>query len=85
MAESGLSQFAGADTSSQWFDFSEIASDDVEERLSILTAWIVSADRTREDYGLRIPGAEFPPTHGEAHRRQCLEALALFGLDENDV
>ncbi len=77
-------QFAGADTSSQWFDFAEIPSDDVEERLSILTAWIISADRTREDYGLRIPGAEFPPAHGEAHRRQCLEALALFGLDENN-
>ncbi len=77
-------QFAGADTSSQWFDFAEIPSDDVEERLSILTAWIISADRTREDYGLRIPGAEFPPAHGDAHRRRCLEALALFGLDESN-
>ncbi len=77
-------QFAGADTSSQWFDFSEIPSDDVEERLSILTSWIISADRTLEDYGLRVPGAEFPPAHGEAHRRQCLETLALFGLDDDD-
>ncbi len=77
-------QFAGADTSSQWFDFAEIPAEDVEERLSILTAWIISADRTREDYGLRIPGAEFPPAHGEAHRRQCLEALALFGMNEAD-
>ena len=25
-----------------------------------------------------------PPAHGEAHRRQCLEALALFGLDAAD-
>ena len=71
-------QFAGADTSSQWFDFDEIEAGNVEQRLSILTRWIVEADRTREDYGLRIPGAEFPPSHGEAHRRQCLEALALF-------
>ncbi|NIL93382.1 MAG: DUF58 domain-containing protein [Woeseiaceae bacterium] len=75
-------QFAGADTSSQWFDYEEIASDDIEQRLSILTSWIIAADRTREDYGLRIPGAEFPPSHGETHRRQCLEKLALFGLDE---
>ena len=71
-------QFAGADTSSQWFDFDAIASHDVEERLSILTRWIVDADRTLEDYGLRVPGAEFEPTHGEAHRRKCLETLALF-------
>ena len=71
-------QFAGADTSSQWFDFAEIESGDVEQRLSILTRWIVDADRTLEDYGLRIPGDEFPPAHGEAQRRQCLEALARF-------
>jgi uncharacterized protein (DUF58 family) len=77
-------QFAGADTSSQWFDFSQIQSDDVEQRLSILTSWIISADRTAEDYGLRLPAIAFPPAHGEAHRRKCLETLALFGLDEHD-
>ncbi len=75
-------QFAGADTSSQWFDFNEIPTPDIEERLSTLTRWIVNADRTREDYGLRIPGIEFPPAHGDAQRRRCLEALALFGEDE---
>lgn len=71
-------QFAGADTSSQWFDYAEIPTSNVEDRLSILTRWIVNADQTREDYGLRIPGDEFPPAHGDAQRRQCLEALALF-------
>ncbi len=71
-------QFAGADTSSQWFDYYDIPVDDVEQRLSILTRWVVDADRTREDYGLRLPGTEFEPAHGEAHRRACLEALALF-------
>lgn len=76
-------QFAGADTSSQWLDFAEVEADDVEERLSILTRWIVNAERTREDYGLRLPGHSFPPAHGDAHRRRCLEALALFGLDRD--
>ena len=76
-------QFAGADTSSQWFDFDAVEADDLEQRLSILTSWIISADRTREDYGLRLPGGEYPPSHGESHRRRCLEALALFGLDDN--
>ena len=71
-------QFAGADTSSQWFDFDDLAANDTEERLSILTRWVVSADRKQEDYGLRLPGAEFEPAHGEAHRRACLEKLALF-------
>ena len=73
-------QFAGADMSSQWFDFDEVASDDLEERLSILTRWVVDADRTNEDYGLRLPAHAFAPAHGEQHRRRCLEALALHGL-----
>jgi uncharacterized protein (DUF58 family) len=74
-------QFAGADTSSQWFDFDAIPTAELEERLSILTQWIVNSDRTLEDYGLRLPGLEFPPAHGETQRRRCLEALALFGED----
>ncbi|MBU2676938.1 MAG: DUF58 domain-containing protein [Gammaproteobacteria bacterium] len=71
-------QFAGSDTSSQWFDFNAIPVDDTEQRLSILTRWIIDADRRLEDYGLRLPGAEFPPAHGEAQRRACLEQLAVF-------
>jgi uncharacterized protein (DUF58 family) len=72
-------QFAGADTSSQWFDFDQVDKMETEERLSVITRWIIDADRTQRDYGMRIPGAEFPPAHGEAHRHLCLKALALFG------
>ena len=71
-------RFSGADTSSQWLDFEQIRVDDLESRLSILTRWIVDADRGQRDYGLRLPGAEFAPGHGERHRHRCLEALALF-------
>jgi uncharacterized protein (DUF58 family) len=83
-------QFSGADTSSQWFDFDQIPvepmhASDVELRLSILTRWIIEADRTQQDYGLRLPGLTFPPAHGGEHRRQCLEALALFGKDDRNV
>ncbi|HEX7062470.1 MAG TPA: DUF58 domain-containing protein [Woeseiaceae bacterium] len=71
-------QFAGADTSSQWLDFDGIPGADTERRLAVLARWIVDADRTHRDYGLRLPGTEFPPAHGDAHRHRCLEALALF-------
>jgi uncharacterized protein (DUF58 family) len=71
-------QFSGADTSSQWFDFDEVPATGIEQRLSVLTRWIVDADRTQRDYGLRIPGHEYEPAHGEAHRHRCLEALAFF-------
>lgn len=72
-------QFSGADTSSQWLDFEQIDSQDVEARLSTLTRWILDAERVQRDYGLRIPEQEFPPAHGGAHRHRCLAALALFG------
>jgi uncharacterized protein (DUF58 family) len=71
-------QFAGADTSSQWFDFERVNDNDTEARLSILTRWIVDADRTQRDFGLRLPGMEIRPAHGAAHRHRCLEALAMF-------
>jgi uncharacterized protein (DUF58 family) len=75
-------QFAGADTSSQWFDIDEIPDGDIEARLSILTRWVIDAERTREDYGLRLHRTEFPPAHGDGHRRRCLEALALHGTED---
>jgi len=71
-------QFSGADTSSQWFDFERIDSNDLEQRLSILTRWIIEAERMHRDYGMRLPGHEFPPAHGESQRHLCLETLALF-------
>lgn len=74
--------FAGADTSSQWFDFDAVPANDVEERLAILTRWVVDAERNLRDYGLRIGGREFPPAHGDGHRQPVLRELALFGLDD---
>jgi len=74
-------QFSGADTSSQWFDFDALSGHEVESRLSILARWITDADRRGEDYGLRLPGRKFSPTHGPSQRSICLEALALFGED----
>jgi len=78
-------QFSGADTSSQWFDFNETQASDIETRLSILSRWIVDADAKGQDYGVRLPGIEFKPAHGHAHRHRCLEALALFDLSAANI
>jgi uncharacterized protein (DUF58 family) len=77
-------QFAGADTSSQWFDFDQVDAASVDARLAILARWIVDTDRTMQDYGLRLAGAEFSPSHGESQRHRCLKALALHDLENND-
>ena len=72
-------RFSGADLSSQWFDINQVARDDVEQRLQVLTRWIVDAEQQQRDYGLRLQSAEFAPSRGDQHRHRCLEALALFG------
>lgn len=73
-------RFAGADTSSQWFDFTTVDAAGTEQRLAILARWIVDADRAGVDYGLAMPDERIGPAHGEAHRHACLEALALYGV-----
>ena len=49
-----------------------------EERLSRLTAWVAAAHRAGIDHALHLPGLAIAPAGGDAHRRRCLEALALW-------
>jgi uncharacterized protein (DUF58 family) len=63
-----------------WLDWQRLAPQPVEVRLSQLCQWVLKAEAERRDYGLRLPGLEFPPARGEGHRRRCLEALALYAL-----
>jgi uncharacterized protein (DUF58 family) len=60
-----------------WLDFAQAGHFDAEQRLSRLAAWVLQADRLGVDYGLRLPGQQVAPGAGEAHKRRCLEALAL--------
>ena len=62
-----------------WLDPARTALPEHEARLSRLTAWVLQADRLGLAYGLRLPGVEIAPSTGAAHRRNCLEALALCG------
>ncbi len=49
----------------------------LEARLSRLCAWVLLAERQQLRYGLRLNGTEIAPDSGEAHKRACLQALAL--------
>ena len=51
----------------------------LERAISRLCAWVLAADIQAIDYGLRLGAQEIRPGSGEAHRRRCLEALALYG------
>jgi len=49
----------------------------LEQALSRLCAWVLLADKQGLHYGMRLGGQEILPGSGEAHRRNCLQALAL--------
>lgn len=51
----------------------------LEHAISRLCAWVLAADRQDLEYGLRLGGREIALDSGEAHKRKCLEALAVFG------
>ena len=53
-------------------------SGDTEEKLSILTSWVLRAERRQIPYSLEMPGDALPADLGEDHRDACLKILALF-------
>ncbi len=61
-----------------WLAWEQCGALAAEERLSRLAAWVLVAHRSGVDFGLRLPGVELPLAQGDAHRRACLEALALW-------
>jgi uncharacterized protein (DUF58 family) len=61
-----------------WLDWQATALAEPEQRLSRLAAWVLAAEQAGLVHGLRLPGVELAPASGEAHRRQALEALALW-------
>ena len=61
-----------------WLDWQDCGALAPEKRLSRLTAWTLAAHRAGANYGLRLPGVEVARQGGDAQRRHCLEALALW-------
>lgn len=60
-------------------DYRRLDGMDTEQRLSVLTAWVLLAEHRQLSYALRLPDQTLPTGSGPAHRADCLEALALFG------
>lgn len=78
--EQGLltKQFLGAAQTSLWLDWATTPGIGAEQRISQLTRWVMDSHASRLSYGLRLPRQVFAPGSGEAHYRQCLQALALM-------
>jgi len=75
-------QFAAEAEGVVYFDLAALHFANVEERLSQLALWIIEAERARRPYGLRLPDTEIPPAIGQPHFHQCLRALSLFQVKE---
>jgi len=76
-------ELVSRDTSSSvqhelWLEWQSCGAMGAEDRLSRLASWVLVAERANIVYGLRLPGIEMPRSQGESHRRNCLEALALW-------
>lgn len=69
---------AGTASRALWLDWQETGIAGTEARLSRLAAWLLLADREGLDCGLRLPGRELPPRHGDGHRRRALDLLAQW-------
>jgi uncharacterized protein (DUF58 family) len=61
------------------FNWYLMGGKDVEEKLSILTAWILRAERRQIPYSLEMPSDALPADLGESHCHACLRILAEFG------
>jgi uncharacterized protein (DUF58 family) len=75
-----VKEYRGEDSVQLYLDWAHTPGHDGEARLSRLCRWVLDAEQSGAVYGLRLPGTEIKPASGQAHLRQCLESLALFGL-----
>ncbi|NBB93092.1 MAG: DUF58 domain-containing protein [Gammaproteobacteria bacterium] len=57
-------------------DLSLAPGRDLEERIRILTAWVLRADADGREWTLKAGERALGPARGEAHRHACLRALA---------
>ena len=82
--EQGLltKQFGGDRSEELWLDWRNLTETDTEQRLSILTYWVLEAEHRGLVYGLWLPGGDLKPNRGSHHQQQCLKSLALFGITD---
>lgn len=71
-------QFIGAKPVTHWISWNDIPARDTEQRLSLMTALIIHAEKNHQYYGLRLPEKEISPDSGSKHFHRCLSALALY-------
>lgn len=70
-------EFIGSKPVTHWINWNEIPARDTEQRLSIMTALIIHAEKHSQHYGIKLPEKQIQPDSGNKHFHACLTALAL--------
>jgi uncharacterized protein (DUF58 family) len=70
--------FQGNARPSLWIDWQLLIHGSLEDKVSFMTAQVLSAERESQKYGLRLPGTVIEQSFGKAHRNACLQAIAVF-------
>lgn len=78
-------QFRAFSDVTLWLDWDYLAGIPTEFRLSALAAWLLKADASGVEYGMRLPSSEWPVNRGKHHLHQLLSALALFPVSGNEA
>lgn len=73
-------QFGGDRAHRISLDWDLLTESDPEQRLSLLTRFILRAEEEQLTYGLRLPGIDIEPGRQHMHMHSCLTALANFDL-----
>ena len=62
-------------SASYGFDFDKV-SGTKEDKLSQLSFLVVQAEIEQQSYALKLPNRLITLSHGNSHKKQCLEALS---------
>ncbi len=71
-------EFIGAKPVTHWINWHDIPAVDSEQRLAIMTALIIHANKQQQCYGIKLPQKQIQPNSGNKHFHLCLTALALY-------
>jgi uncharacterized protein (DUF58 family) len=69
-----IKQFSALQGIELWLDWNLAPAPGVEQKLEILTRWVLDAEAQGVHYGLRLPNLELPLQHGEARPSGAGEA-----------
>lgn len=65
-----------------WLDWNSLTLPDREARLAHLCRQVLDCQQQQRSFGLRLPQQVIAPSQGAAHLARCLQALALFGVED---